>query len=73
MMLVFETAEEQTMLDGNHAFGGHIPEVGQYIDWQLAINAYGDPAPIPKGCYRVEGVTWSLKENMLVRIRLVRV
>jgi hypothetical protein len=72
MMLVFETNEEETMLDGNHAFGGHIPEVGQFIDWQLTINAYGDTAPIPKGRYRVESVMWCLAANAVVRVHLVR-
>jgi hypothetical protein len=71
-MLVFETGEEETRLDNTHVFGGHVPEVGQYIDWQLTINAYGDAAPVSKGQYRVERVTWLLKENnMVVRIHLV--
>lgn len=77
MMLVFETDEEETMLDGHHGFEGHVPEVGEHIDWQIQSPAtrerdsYRDTVPIKKGLYRVERVTWSIASTVLVRVHLV--
>jgi hypothetical protein len=72
MMVVFETDEEETTLQGEHHFGGLLPEVGHYIDWQITIHGMHPTPPIPKGRYRIDSVLWQLGSGTVLRVHLVR-
>ena len=61
MNFVFETQDAEQHLD----LDMQVPELGSHIDWQFDDTR---EESIQKGMYRVERVTWEMREFITVRV-----